>query len=344
MVEPKRKTVNYKRKYIRLKRLVKEQVFINAALYDEIGHMEQQFIRSKSERKYLLKRLFQYLPMTESQVLQSTQALKSLESTFPGKIPQSILSPVQPGVEQTVVSIKKKKKSTISPLVSSTKSPLALKKSEEEKKGEADKPKRKKPGTVKKKVLSIHLNDLGVPLFPITLGTLTVYDLGEVVSDRPGFHSERYIWPVGYCSTRLYPSMLDPDRRIQYFCYIKDGGSDPLFEIIAEDEPETQITAVTATACHCIVLKRLNKARGKDATNTGSGPEFFGFSHSSIQYLIQCLPGADKCERYNSVKFELPQSSSSSTNVISDDNVPNMELYDRSKLELPEPRRTMDID
>lgn len=41
-----------------------------------------------------MKRLFQYLPMTESQVLQSTQALKALENTFPGKIPKSILSPV----------------------------------------------------------------------------------------------------------------------------------------------------------------------------------------------------------------------------------------------------------
>lgn len=47
--------------------------------------------------------------------------------------------------------------------------------------------------------------------------------------------------------------------------------------------------------------------RGRDASNTGSGPEFFGFSHPTIQYLIQSLPGARKCTKYQWVKFELPK-------------------------------------
>ena len=47
--------------------------------------------------------------------------------------------------------------------------------------------------------------------------------------------------------------------------------------------------------------------RGRDASNTGSGPEFFGFSHPTIQYLIQSLPGARKCIKYQWVKFELPK-------------------------------------
>ena len=47
--------------------------------------------------------------------------------------------------------------------------------------------------------------------------------------------------------------------------------------------------------------------RGRDASNTGSGPEFFGFSHPTIQYLIQSLPGARKCSKYQWVKFELPK-------------------------------------
>ena len=83
------------------------------------------------------------------------------------------------------------------------------------------------------------------------------------------------------------------------------------FEIIAEDEPDQPISASTATACHCIVLKRLNKARGKETTNTGSGPEFFGFSHPTIQYLIQCLPGADQCEKYVRSAFEFAPITSS---------------------------------
>ena len=54
-----------------------------------------------------MKKLFQYLPMTEAQCLQSTQALNAVESSFPGKIPQTILSPVQPVTKDPVVSKKK---------------------------------------------------------------------------------------------------------------------------------------------------------------------------------------------------------------------------------------------
>ena len=52
---------------------------------------------------------------------------------------------------------------------------------------------------------------------------------------------------------------------------------------------------------------RFSSNRGRDASNTGSGPEFFGFSHPTIQYLIQSLPGARKCTKYQWVKFELPK-------------------------------------
>lgn len=51
----------------------------------------------------------------------------------------------------------------------------------------------------------------------------------------------------------------------------------------------------------------LDYFRGKEATNTGSGPEFFGFSHPTIQYLLQSLPNARKCSKYQWVKFELPK-------------------------------------
>lgn len=325
----------YKTRFKLLKTQVKQQVFLNAALFDEIGLMEQQFLHLKSQRRYLLKRLFKHLPMTESQVLQSTRALNALESSHPGKIPHSFLSAVQPGNEISPIKKKSQQQSSAQASPSSKKGSA--------KNGENPKPKRKKPGTAKKKVQSLHMNDSNVPMFPITLGTLTIYDLGEILPQKSGFHSERYIWPVGYCSTRLYPSMIDPDRRIQYFCYIKDGGNEPLFEIIAEDEPDKPVTASTATACHCFILKRLNKARGKETTNTGSGPEFFGFSHSTIQYLIQCLPGANKCEKYipSSFEFSSVTPTTASLNVIREDNLPDMTNYDRTILELPNVKSKM---
>ena len=55
----------------------------------------------------MLRRLFQHLPMTESQVLESTKALNALETSHPGQIPQSILSSVQPN-KSPIISPSKK--------------------------------------------------------------------------------------------------------------------------------------------------------------------------------------------------------------------------------------------
>ena len=72
----------------------------------------------------LLKKLFQYLPMTESQALQSTAALKSLAANFHGNLPPTVLGPVPPSEhppahyskkkEARKVIAAKKKKDTLS--------------------------------------------------------------------------------------------------------------------------------------------------------------------------------------------------------------------------------------
>ena len=56
---------------------------------------------------------------------------------------------------------------------------------------------------------------------------VTTSAVSQIVHDRPGFHSERYIWPVGYCSSRTYPSMRNPEMKCIYTCKILDGGFGP---------------------------------------------------------------------------------------------------------------------
>ena len=50
--------------------------------------------------------------------------------------------------------------------------------------------------------------------------------------------------------------------------------------------------------------------RDKQATNAGSGPEFFGFSHPTIMSLIQNMTGADKCTKYKRTNFLMATSRS----------------------------------
>nr|2WZO_A Chain A, TRANSFORMING GROWTH FACTOR BETA REGULATOR 1 [Homo sapiens] len=146
----------------------------------------------------------------------------------------------------------------------------------------------------------------GRPVFPIGLGGLTVYSLGEIITDRPGFHDESAIYPVGYCSTRIYASMKCPDQKCLYTCQIKDGGVQPQFEIVPEDDPQNAIVSSSADACHAELLRTISTTMGKLMPNLlPAGADFFGFSHPAIHNLIQSCPGARKCINYQWVKFDV---------------------------------------
>nr|KAF6404223.1 transforming growth factor beta regulator 1 [Molossus molossus] len=161
-------------------------------------------------------------------------------------------------------------------------------------------------GGARKLVQPIALDPSGRPVFPIGLGGLTVYSLGEIITDRPGFHDESAIYPVGYCSTRIYASMKCPDQKCLYTCQIKDGGMQPQFEIVPEDDPQNAIVSSSANACHAELLKAISATMGKLMSHLlPAGADFFGFSHPTIHNLIQSCPGARKCVNYQWVKFDV---------------------------------------
>lgn len=82
-------------------------------------------------------------------------------------------------------------------------------------------------------VQTISVDHLGRPIYPINIGNeLIVYDLGEILSDRPGYHSENWIYPIGFVATRVYGHMKEPDRRCTYTCKITDGGEFPRYSFI----------------------------------------------------------------------------------------------------------------
>ena len=73
----------------------------------------------------------------------------------------------------------------------------------------------------------VTMDTAGSPVYPINLGGLQVVNLGHVIHDRPSYHTERYILPVGYCSRRSYFSIKEPASRCMYTCKILDGGENP---------------------------------------------------------------------------------------------------------------------
>lgn len=172
-------------------------------------------------------------------------------------------------------------------------------------------PKRNRNPNVKvttRRVQPVPRDEDGRPVMPLQIGVLTVQDLGHVIWDRPGFHTERYIWPVGYTITRSYPSMIDPhSNTIVRATILDDGNNQPLFRIECQDCPDEPIVANSATGAWTAMVKRANEVRGIPRTNSASGPDYYGLGHATIASLVQELEGADKCKDYVWQQFEAMQ-------------------------------------
>ncbi|KAJ7143527.1 F/Y rich C-terminus-domain-containing protein [Mycena crocata] len=162
------------------------------------------------------------------------------------------------------------------------------------------KPKRLKAHTVTSKSYSIPMvprDKKGKPMLPLNVGIMTVINLGDVCM-REHFHTERYIFPVGYEVTRRYLSTVDQTAEVVYHCTILDGGDGPKFQIIPSDVPERPVIAGTATGAWSTIVKQANALRQRQHSNSVSGPDFFGLGQNTIKHLIQELPNADRLRDY----------------------------------------------
>uniref|UniRef100_A0A673BQ96 Transforming growth factor beta regulator 1 n=1 Tax=Sphaeramia orbicularis TaxID=375764 RepID=A0A673BQ96_9TELE len=330
----KNQNEKYRLKYLRLRKAARAMIFENAALCDEVAHLEEKFLRAKEERRFLLKSLLQYQSLSEGEILPTPSSsshppVQNVAMTS-GPAGSSGLSaghnlPSAPTGDEG--PLKKPKKERKERARENGKEELPRKMSK----------KRKLADGSRKLVQPIPLDSSGRPVFPIVLGGLTVYSLGEIITDRMLFHDECAIYPVGFCSTRVFASMKNPDQQCLYTCQIKDGGTGPQFEIVPEEDPQNAIVASSALTCHSNLLKAIASVSSKSvAPIVPSGADFFGFSHPTIQNLIQSCPGARKCCNYRWIRFEVcrPGDSQVPHSLSEDDASVNFEAYQRHQVTL----------
>jgi len=130
-----------------------------------------------------------------------------------------------------------------------------------------------------------------------------IISIGKVIYDRESYHSQRYIWPVGFESQKEYISMQDPKKRTIYTNRILDGGENPIFEVTAEDLPGVVFKASSPSGAWKNVLTELARRGSTGSKTHASGPDFFGLSDLGVTKVIQELPNADKCSRYTKQKW-----------------------------------------
>jgi hypothetical protein len=147
--------------------------------------------------------------------------------------------------------------------------------------------------------VDIHRDSSDNIVFPIKIGVATLIEALGTINPKPNFHSEKYIWPIGFKSTREFTSTKNIEERCMYTCEIIDGGDKPIFKVTPADDPETPSEASSASQAWKQILMRINERKPEQAKRTSvSGPEYFGFGFPAIADLIAKLPNAEKCTKY----------------------------------------------
>ncbi|XP_059618625.1 transforming growth factor beta regulator 1 [Phlebotomus argentipes] len=260
----------YRRKLKGIKRKIKEMVYENAALCDQVAQLQDNIVLVKEERRFLLKKLMEFEPPDPEMFKNSSQDYIKRQSkkkvNLEGSAPKvkGTGKPGRPSLKSKQLAQQQVKTST------------------------------------QPQMVEITIDANGHPTqYPFSVGHLTISSLGEIVYDRPGFHSEQWIYPVGYTALRIYGSVRDPRRKTVYTCKILDGGANPLFEITIESDPDIVISSTSPDACHAILLQYLSNTN--DLRNMAMRPQgdwFFGLAHPTIMTLIQNFPSAKKCSRF----------------------------------------------
>ena len=161
---------------------------------------------------------------------------------------------------------------------------------------------RKTPENRVRQYRTITPNGDGTFTIPARYGAVTLITLGNICSE-PNFHTERYIYPIGYHVRRPFLSTHNQSET-EYECRIKDDDG-PLFEVKSFDG--VIYTGRSASGAWIPIVHAAHKLRDKPLTSSVCGPDLFGFTSPEIALMIQNLNGADQCSKYKKQSFVLKE-------------------------------------
>ena len=92
------------------------------------------------------------------------------------------------------------------------------------------------------------------------VGTLVVHSLGSIELEVDGFHSENYITPPGYVSSRIFWSTCRPRTRTAYILKVgRSANGQAEFSIIPGDDPTAKITGPSPGLAYATLMERVKK-------------------------------------------------------------------------------------
>jgi hypothetical protein len=118
-----------------------------------------------------------------------------------------------------------------------------------------------------------------------------IWDFGTINSSG-SFHTERYIYPVGFRIVRPFPSLADPEKEEPWVAEIVEQDGKPLFRAWPESDP-SRVFSGTSTAAPFVAA-----AQEMNLQSQISGPSMFLLDNLDVVYDIQHLVRVSKCKGY----------------------------------------------
>lgn len=98
--------------------------------------------------------------------------------------------------------------------------------------------------------LNVNKDENGNIIYPVNINSsLKILNFGKICWDKPAYHSEKNLFPIGFKSVREHASMKRLGERALYTCEILDGGNKPLYKIIPHEDPQNVIIKESSTGC-----------------------------------------------------------------------------------------------
>lgn len=158
--------------------------------------------------------------------------------------------------------------------------------------------KRKKKNQDAQPVESVSLNPNDALSYPLDLGAIRILSIGQIIYERPNYHTENCIYPSGFVSTRSFAHITIKNAKCIYTCRITENGDFPRFEIVPESDSQFIITAPTPDLCHAALIQTINENTVQNMELCAKGEWFFGLTHSTVTNILESNPDIKKCGKF----------------------------------------------
>merc|ERR1719245_162631 len=95
----------------------------------------------------------------------------------------------------------------------------------------------------------------------LRLGSMTFLSVGQLLPHQltaPSFHTEEFIYPIGFKILRYYWSMRHVNKRCSYYCSIQEKDGKPEFSIEVVENGHDNVT-FTDVSCRAVWMKVLTE-------------------------------------------------------------------------------------